>query len=68
MIEKFNSNFQSSGGSGRFPVAARALTIGGPTSLLPDIPENLVKFGKFNKSIPLIVGTTRDDGSYIATG
>lgn len=54
--------------NGRWGLGARSMTVGGPTNLLPDMPGNLVKAGKYNKNISLIVGTTRDDGTYVATG
>lgn len=41
-------------------------TVGGPTNLLPDTPHDLVS--SYNKSIPIIVGATKDDGAYVATG
>lgn len=54
--------------NGKMRIGARSLSVGGPNNLLPQSPEKLIDFGIFNKSIPLIVGTTRDDGSYVATG
>lgn len=47
-----------------FLSGGRSLTIGGPTNLLPDVPQNIA----YNKSIPIIVGTTKDDGVYVTTG
>ncbi|XP_031618955.1 glutactin-like [Contarinia nasturtii] len=43
----------------------RSLSIGGPNKLLPDTPQNLAL--TYNKSIPIIVGATKDDGAYGAT-
>ena len=38
-------------------------TIDGPHGLLPDIPSNLLKAGRFAK-LPFIAGTNLDEGSY----
>ena len=38
-------------------------TIDGPHGLLPDIPSNLLKAGRFAK-LPFISGTNLDEGSY----
>lgn len=55
--------------NGKMRNGARSLSVGGPSNLLPHSPDKLIiDFGKFKKSIPLIVGTTRNDGSYIASG
>lgn len=41
------------------------MTIGGPSNMLPDTPHNLWKRGKGRKKpMPLLIGTTRDDGSF----
>lgn len=49
-------------------VSGRSLSIGGPNNLLPDLPQNLIRSGKYNKSIPIMAGTTKHDGSWIAAG
>lgn len=46
----------------------RSISIGGPNNLLPDTPENIMQSGSYNKTIPIIVGTTKDDGSYVTCG
>lgn len=53
---------------GKVLPGGRSISIGGPNNLLPDTPQNIISSGKYNKSIAIIVGTTRDDGSYVATG
>lgn len=53
---------------GKTPKAGRSLSIGGQSNLLPDLPENLIKSVSYNKSVPIIIGTTKDDGSYVASG
>lgn len=50
------------------PLGGRSLTIGGPTNFLPDLPDKIVTSSAYNKSIPIIIGSTKDDGSYIAGG
>lgn len=51
----------------KLALGGRSLSLGGPTNLLPDLPTNLAH-NQYKKNISLIVGTTRDDGSYVATG
>lgn len=53
---------------GPLKLGARSLSIGGPNNLLPDLPQNIISSAQYNKSIPMIIGTTKDDGSYVATG
>lgn len=53
---------------GKLPIAGKSLSIGGPNNLLPDLPEKILQSSKYKKSIPLIIGTTQNDGSYPATG
>lgn len=48
--------------------AGRSIAIGGPNNLLPDTPRNIMQSGSYNKTIPIIVGTTKDDGSYVTSG
>lgn len=48
--------------------AARALTIGGPTNILPDTPDNLRRTGNYRKDVSILLGTTKNDGSYLTTG
>lgn len=52
--------------NGKVSPGARSISIGGPNNLLPDTPQNIAR--NYNKSIPIIVGTTKDDGDYVATG
>lgn len=54
--------------SGNIALGGRSITIGGPSNFLPDRPENIIKSKNYNKSIPIIIGTTKDDGSFLATG
>lgn len=51
-----------------FKVGGRSLSIGGPSNFLPDLPEKIVSSPQYKKTIPMIIGTTKDDGSYVATG
>ncbi|XP_055302443.1 glutactin-like [Sitodiplosis mosellana] len=52
---------------GKVLSGGRSISIGGPNNLLSDTPQNFVLSGSYNKSIPIIVGTTKDDGDYVAT-
>lgn len=54
--------------AGPLHLGARSLSIGGPNNLLPDLPEKIVTAPEYNKNYPMIIGTTKDDGSYVATG
>lgn len=54
--------------SGKLPIAGKSLSIGGPNSLLPDLPEKILQLAKHKKSIPIIIGTTKSDGSFPTTG
>ena len=54
--------------SGKWMTAVRSLSIGGPDKMLPDTPQNIVSSKSFNQSIPLIIGTTKHDGTYLAAG
>lgn len=51
----------------KLPKVGGSLTIGGPSNLLPDYPENIFTSKHFNKTIPIIIGTTQTDGSYPMT-
>lgn len=53
---------------GKLPIAGKSLSIGGPNKLLPNSPEKILQSTKYKKSIPLIIGSTKTDGSYAATG
>lgn len=48
--------------------AARSLTIGGPTNILTDTPDILRRTGNYRKDVPILLGTTKHDGSYLTTG
>lgn len=52
---------------GKVLPGGRSIAIGGPNNLLPDTPQNIITSGSYNKSIAIIVGTTSEDGSYVAT-
>lgn len=49
-------------------LGGRSLSIGGPTNLLPDTPQNIVDSGQYNKSIAIMTGVNKHDGSWVATG
>lgn len=53
---------------GKILLGGRSIAIGGPSNLLPDTPGNIIQSGRYNKTIPIIVGTMKDDGSYVTTG
>lgn len=53
---------------GKLLTGGRSISIGGPSNFLPDTPQKIVSSGTYNKSIRIIIGTTRDDGDYAATG
>lgn len=53
--------------AGKVLPGGRSISIGGPNNLLPDTPQNIVSSGGYNKSIPIIIGTTKDEGDYVAT-
>ena len=46
----------------------QSISIGDLNNILPDTPQNILLSGRYNKSIPIITGTTKDDGDYVATG
>lgn len=52
--------------TGKTLAAGRSISIGGPNDLLPDTPHNIVSSKKYNQSIPLIIGATKHDGSFVA--
>lgn len=54
--------------AGKGMTAGRTLSIGGPDNLLPDTPENILSSTGYNKSIPIIIGITKHDGSFLAGG
>lgn len=56
------------GSTEKYMTVGRALTVGGPDKLLPDTPRNIVTSRNYNQSLPLIIGTTKHDGSYYAGG
>lgn len=68
MFLLFNMNQNKVSSSGKMMSAGRSLTIGGPDKLLPYTPEKIVKSKSYNQSVPLMVGITKHDGSYVAAG
>lgn len=48
----------------KMPKCGGSLTIGGPSNLLPDYPEQIFKSKEFNKSIPIMIGVTQTEGTY----
>lgn len=48
----------------KIPKYGSSLTIGGPSNLLPDLPEQMIQARNFNKSIPIIIGVTQTEGTY----
>lgn len=44
------------------------MTIGGPSNILPDTPDNLRRAGLIRKDLAILCGTTKHDGSYVTTG
>ncbi|KAG4079302.1 hypothetical protein HA402_007994 [Bradysia odoriphaga] len=62
-VDRYQSNPQG----GPLHLGARSLSIGGPNNLLPDLPQKIVSAPQYNKNYPMIIGTTKDDGSYVAT-
>lgn len=48
----------------KIPTGGSSLSIGGPSNLLPDHPEQILKSKHFNKSIPIIIGVTQTEGTY----
>lgn len=54
--------------TGNMYLGGRSLSIGGPTNLLTDTPQNIVDSGRYNKSIAILNGVTKHDGSWVATG
>ncbi|KAJ6650003.1 Glutactin [Pseudolycoriella hygida] len=59
--------YQKDLSGGPLKLGARSISIGGPSNYLPDLPQKIVSSPQYNKSVPMIVGTTKDDGSYLAT-
>ncbi|XP_037048128.1 glutactin-like [Bradysia coprophila] len=62
-VDRYQSNLQA----GPLHLGARSLSIGGPNNLLPDLPQKIVSAPQYKKNYPMIIGTTKDDGSYVAT-
>lgn len=54
--------------TGALYLGGRSLSIGGPTNLLPDTPQNIIDSGQYNKSIAIMTGVNKHDGSWVATG
>lgn len=48
----------------KLPTGGSSLAIGGPSNLLPEHPETILKSKSFNKSIPIIIGVTLSEGTY----
>lgn len=48
----------------KIPKYGSSLTIGGPSNLLPEHPEQMFKARNFNKSIPIMIGVTQTEGTY----
>lgn len=51
----------------KMPYVGKCLTIGGPSNLLPHKPDKIVASGKYKKSMPMIIGIAKDDGSFTTT-
>lgn len=54
--------------NGKLNIAGKSLSIGGPNKLLPDTPEKILQSAKHKKFVPIIIGTTKNDGSFPTTG
>lgn len=53
---------------GKILSGGQSISIGDLNNILSDTPQNILLSGRYNKSIPIIIGTTKDDGDYVATG
>lgn len=51
---------------GKVMPGGRSIALGG--SLMPDAPQKIIQSGGYNRTIPIIIGTTKDDGSYVTAG
>lgn len=69
-IIKLNSTlFQMNGlKDGKTLSGGQSISIGDLNNILPDTPQNILLSARYNKSIPIMIGTTKDDGDYVATG